>query len=66
MKRKRSQGEKKTSASDPTPEVLAETWNVVEEELKAAGFQVSMRINLKGKQRTHCLSFCLNVLCFRD
>lgn len=49
VRRKRSQGEKKPSVSEATPEALAETWKVVEEELKATGFQVSMRINLKGE-----------------
>uniref|UniRef100_A0A7N6FFM4 Timeless circadian clock n=1 Tax=Anabas testudineus TaxID=64144 RepID=A0A7N6FFM4_ANATE len=31
--------EKKPSTSEPTPEVLAETWRIVEEELKGTGFQ---------------------------
>lgn len=54
MKRKRSQGEKKPLTLELTPEALAETWKVVEEELKATGFQVSMKINLKEEQRA-CL-----------
>lgn len=51
MKRKRSRGEKKPSAVETSPEALAETWKIVEEELKATGFQVSVRINLKGQRR---------------
>uniref|UniRef100_A0A7N6AA24 Timeless circadian clock n=1 Tax=Anabas testudineus TaxID=64144 RepID=A0A7N6AA24_ANATE len=41
VRRKRSKGEKKPSTSEPTPEVLAETWRIVEEELKGTGFQLS-------------------------
>uniref|UniRef100_A0A673BF00 Timeless circadian clock n=1 Tax=Sphaeramia orbicularis TaxID=375764 RepID=A0A673BF00_9TELE len=41
VKRKKPQVEKKTSASEMTPEALAETWKIVEEELRATGFQLS-------------------------
>uniref|UniRef100_A0A671Y9P5 Timeless circadian clock n=1 Tax=Sparus aurata TaxID=8175 RepID=A0A671Y9P5_SPAAU len=41
VKRKRSRGERKSSAPDTTPEALEETWKIVEEELKASGFQLS-------------------------
>ncbi|TKS71507.1 Protein timeless -like protein [Collichthys lucidus] len=41
VRRKRSRGEKKTAAPETTPEALAETWKVVEEELKTTGFQLS-------------------------
>ncbi|TMS18846.1 Protein timeless-like protein [Larimichthys crocea] len=41
VRRKRSRGEKKTPAPETTPEALAETWKVVEEELKTTGFQLS-------------------------
>ncbi|XP_044073167.1 protein timeless homolog isoform X2 [Siniperca chuatsi] len=41
VKRKKSRGEKKSSAAETSPEALAETWKVVEEELKATGFQLS-------------------------
>ncbi|KAG8007909.1 Protein timeless-like protein [Nibea albiflora] len=41
VRRKRSRGEKKNPAPETTPEALAETWNIVEEELKATGFQLS-------------------------
>lgn len=51
MKRKRK--EKKPSAPETSPEALAEIWKVVEEELKATGFQVSVTINLKGEQRAY-------------
>ena len=51
MRRKRSQSKKKPSAVETSPEALEETWKIVEEELKASGFQVSVRINLRGQQR---------------
>lgn len=55
VKRKRSRGERKSSAPDTTPEALEETWKIVEEELKASGFQVSVRINLNGATGSmHC------------
>ncbi|XP_031707540.1 protein timeless homolog [Anarrhichthys ocellatus] len=41
VRRKRSHGKKKPSAADTSPEALAEIWKVVEEELKASGFQLS-------------------------
>lgn len=55
MKRKKSQGEKKPSAAETSPEALAETWKVVEEELKATGFQVSVIVNLRGEQRAYII-----------
>uniref|UniRef100_A0A8C9WUB8 Timeless circadian clock n=1 Tax=Sander lucioperca TaxID=283035 RepID=A0A8C9WUB8_SANLU len=39
VRRKKSRGQKKPSAAETSPEALAETWKVVEEELKASGFQ---------------------------
>ena len=48
MKRRKPHGAKKNSAPETTPDALAETWKIVEEELKATGLQVSVRINLKG------------------
>lgn len=51
VKRKKSKGEKKPPAPETSPEALEETWKIVEEELKASGFQVSVRIHLKGEQR---------------
>lgn len=47
MKRRKSRGEKKPSAVDTSPEALADTWKIVEEELKASRFQVSVKIYLK-------------------
>uniref|UniRef100_A0A8C9WTW7 Timeless circadian clock n=1 Tax=Sander lucioperca TaxID=283035 RepID=A0A8C9WTW7_SANLU len=41
VRRKKSRGQKKPSAAETSPEALAETWKVVEEELKASGFQLS-------------------------
>uniref|UniRef100_A0A672G4V8 Timeless circadian clock n=1 Tax=Salarias fasciatus TaxID=181472 RepID=A0A672G4V8_SALFA len=41
VKRKKSRGKKPQSAVDRSPEALAETWKVVEEELKTSGFQLS-------------------------
>ncbi|KAM9361460.1 protein timeless homolog [Symphorus nematophorus] len=41
VRRKRSQSKKKPSAVETSPEALAETWKIVEEELKASGFQLS-------------------------
>ncbi|XP_029007427.1 protein timeless homolog [Betta splendens] len=40
-RRKRSRGAKKSSALEVTPESLEETWKIVEEELRASGFQLS-------------------------
>ncbi|XP_026163887.1 protein timeless homolog isoform X2 [Mastacembelus armatus] len=40
-RRKKSQGEKKSAAPETSPEALAETWKIVEEELRATGFQLS-------------------------
>uniref|UniRef100_A0A8C4EHD2 Timeless circadian clock n=1 Tax=Dicentrarchus labrax TaxID=13489 RepID=A0A8C4EHD2_DICLA len=40
VQRRRSRGDKKPSAAETSPEALAETWKIVEEELKTAGFQV--------------------------
>lgn len=48
MRRKKSRGQKKPSAAETSPEALAEIWKVVEEELKATGFQVSVRLHLRG------------------
>lgn len=39
VKRRKSRGKKKTL--ETTPEALSETWKIVEEELRATGFQVS-------------------------
>lgn len=50
MKRRKPHGAKRSSAAETTPDDLAETWKVVEEELKATGLQVSVRINLKGRR----------------
>ncbi|KAM3621383.1 uncharacterized protein V6R79_010566 [Siganus canaliculatus] len=44
VKRKRSRGEKKASALETSPEALEETWKIVEEEMRAAGFQLSESI----------------------
>ncbi|XP_008305173.1 protein timeless homolog [Stegastes partitus] len=41
VKRKKSQGKKQQSAAETSPEALEEAWKIVEEELKAAGFQLS-------------------------
>ncbi|XP_067361897.1 protein timeless homolog isoform X2 [Channa argus] len=41
VRRKKSRGEKKTLAQETSPEALADSWKVVEEELKATGFQLS-------------------------
>ncbi|XP_041837183.1 protein timeless homolog isoform X2 [Melanotaenia boesemani] len=41
VKRKKSQNKKKGSAPETSPEVLEETWKIVEEELKTTGFQLS-------------------------
>ncbi|MEQ2247676.1 hypothetical protein ILYODFUR_011628 [Ilyodon furcidens] len=41
VRRKKSQGKEKQSAQESSPEVLAETWKIVEEELRATGFQLS-------------------------
>ncbi|XP_034389135.1 protein timeless homolog [Cyclopterus lumpus] len=41
VRRRRSHGKKKPSAAETSPEALAETWKIVEEELKASGFQLS-------------------------
>lgn len=40
MKRKKPRAEKKPTVAEVSPEVLAETWKIVEEELRATGFQV--------------------------
>uniref|UniRef100_A0A3Q2P483 Timeless circadian clock n=1 Tax=Fundulus heteroclitus TaxID=8078 RepID=A0A3Q2P483_FUNHE len=41
VRRRKSQGKKKQSPQEPSPEVLQETWKIVEEELRASGFQLS-------------------------
>ncbi|GAA6215663.1 protein timeless homolog [Lates japonicus] len=41
VKRKKSQGEKNQSPPETSPEALEETWKIVEEELRATGFQLS-------------------------
>ncbi|XP_032405525.1 protein timeless homolog [Xiphophorus hellerii] len=41
VRRKKSQGQKKQPAQESSPEVLEETWKIVEEELRATEFQVS-------------------------
>uniref|UniRef100_A0A3P9L7Q8 Timeless circadian regulator n=1 Tax=Oryzias latipes TaxID=8090 RepID=A0A3P9L7Q8_ORYLA len=41
VKRKKSHNRKKQSAAETSPEALAETWKIVEEELRASGFQLS-------------------------
>ncbi|XP_038553414.1 protein timeless homolog [Micropterus salmoides] len=41
VRRKKSRGGKKPSAAETSPEALTEIWKVVEEELKATGFQLS-------------------------
>ncbi|KAM4740614.1 protein timeless homolog [Anableps anableps] len=41
VRRKKSQGKKKQSAQESSPEVLEETWKIVEEELRATEFQLS-------------------------
>ncbi|XP_069007314.1 protein timeless homolog [Embiotoca jacksoni] len=43
-RRRKSQGKKKQSALETSPEALADTWKLVEDELKAAGFQLSESI----------------------
>lgn len=51
VRRRKSQGKKKPPAPDTSPEALVESWKIVEEELKALGFQVSGRFTL-SKIRT--------------
>ncbi|XP_033995329.1 protein timeless homolog [Trematomus bernacchii] len=41
VRRRKSQGKKKPPAPDTSPEALVESWKIVEEELKALGFQLS-------------------------
>lgn len=40
MKRKKHRAEKKAKVAEMSPEVLAETWKIVEGELRDTGFQV--------------------------
>lgn len=40
VKRKKHRAEKKPTIAEMSPEALAETWKIVEEELRATGFQV--------------------------
>uniref|UniRef100_UPI003AAC0EDC protein timeless homolog isoform X1 n=1 Tax=Centroberyx gerrardi TaxID=166262 RepID=UPI003AAC0EDC len=40
-KRKKPRGQKKPSTVETNPEALEETWKIVEEELRASGFQLS-------------------------
>ncbi|XP_049444024.1 protein timeless homolog [Epinephelus fuscoguttatus] len=41
VRRKKSHGQKKPPAAETSPEALEETWKVLEEELRASGFQLS-------------------------
>ncbi|XP_068451306.1 protein timeless homolog [Clinocottus analis] len=41
VRRRRSHSKKKPLVAETSPEALAETWKIVEEELKASGFQLS-------------------------
>ncbi|XP_004545056.2 protein timeless homolog [Maylandia zebra] len=41
VKRRKSHGKKKEAAPETSPEALEETWKIVEEELKGAGFKLS-------------------------
>lgn len=51
MKRKKSHNRKKQSVAETSPEALAETWKIVEEELRASGFQVCMKKRIKTASR---------------
>uniref|UniRef100_A0A669E509 Timeless circadian clock n=1 Tax=Oreochromis niloticus TaxID=8128 RepID=A0A669E509_ORENI len=44
VKRRKSQGKKKEAAPETSPEALEETWKIVEEELKGAGFKVGVNL----------------------
>uniref|UniRef100_A0A4W6F1J4 Timeless circadian clock n=1 Tax=Lates calcarifer TaxID=8187 RepID=A0A4W6F1J4_LATCA len=46
VKRKKSHAEKNQSPPETSPEALEETWKIVEEELRATGFQVSVGISI--------------------
>uniref|UniRef100_A0A3B4WML2 Timeless circadian clock n=1 Tax=Seriola lalandi dorsalis TaxID=1841481 RepID=A0A3B4WML2_SERLL len=41
VRRKKSRGEKNPPSVETSPEALAETWKIVEEDLKTSGFQLS-------------------------
>nr|XP_019942307.1 PREDICTED: protein timeless homolog isoform X2 [Paralichthys olivaceus] len=41
VRRRKSRGDKNLPNPDTTPEALAESWRIVEEELKSSGFQLS-------------------------
>ncbi|KAG7218478.1 hypothetical protein INR49_009355 [Caranx melampygus] len=41
VNRRKSRGEKKQPAPETSPEALAETWKIMEEELRTSGFQLS-------------------------
>lgn len=47
VKRRKSHGKKKEAAPETSPEALEETWKIVEEELKGAGFKVGVKLSLK-------------------
>lgn len=47
VKRRKSQSKKK-AAPETSPEALEETWKIVEEELKGAGFKVGVKLSLRG------------------
>lgn len=53
MKRKKPRSKKTQLAPDTSPEALAETWKIVEEELRATGFKVSVKTSLKGEQKAN-------------
>eukprot|EP00066_Takifugu_rubripes_P022734 XP_011612000.1 PREDICTED: protein timeless homolog [Takifugu rubripes] len=44
VKRKKPRAQKKPTVLEMSPEVLAETWKIVEEELRATGFQLSASV----------------------
>lgn len=56
VKRKKSHAEKNQSPPETSPEALEETWKIVEEELRATGFQVSVGISLKGEHRAYTVN----------
>lgn len=47
VKRRKSHGKKKEAAPETSPEALEETWKIVEEELKGAGFKVGVKLSLE-------------------
>uniref|UniRef100_A0A3P8NLG0 Timeless circadian clock n=1 Tax=Astatotilapia calliptera TaxID=8154 RepID=A0A3P8NLG0_ASTCA len=44
VKQRKSHGKKKEAAPETSPEALEETWKIVEEELKGAGFKVGVNL----------------------